>query len=111
MSVVSPIFDNPVMFFLNWALLSLVVLLGGLVVNAPIQLPLTPSWVLVVIIFSFCPFLLTYLYTSLRFWLVLYWHRHGRHDVEPPAVPYWIPFVGNTFSLAADMPGYISYIS
>ena len=52
------------------------------------------------------PFLVTYIFTLLG----NKGYRDGNLVREPPRVPYWIPFVGNTFGFAYDTERFLSSV-
>lgn len=52
------------------------------------------------------PFLVTYIFTVLG----NKGYRDGDTVREPPRVPYWIPFVGNTVGFAYDTERFLSSV-
>lgn len=52
--------------------------------------------------------LLVYLYTTVRF---LGTQAGAADGVEPPMVPYWIPFLGHTFPFALDTAKHMAYLT
>ncbi|RKK83075.1 hypothetical protein BFJ63_vAg12946 [Fusarium oxysporum f. sp. narcissi] len=52
------------------------------------------------------PFIVTYVFTSFG----NKGYQHGQSAREPPRVPYWIPYVGNTIGFAFDTERFLSSI-
>ncbi|KAI1046556.1 hypothetical protein LB505_013353 [Fusarium chuoi] len=52
------------------------------------------------------PFIVTYVFTSFG----NNGYQHGQSAREPPRVPYWIPYVGNTIGFAFDTERFLSSI-
>ncbi|EWZ29436.1 cytochrome P450 [Fusarium oxysporum Fo47] len=52
------------------------------------------------------PFIVTYIFTSFG----NKGYQHGQSAREPPRVPYWIPYVGNTIGFAFDTERFLSSI-
>ncbi|KAM0081036.1 hypothetical protein ACKRZS_006802 [Fusarium odoratissimum] len=52
------------------------------------------------------PFIVTYVFTSFG----NKGYQHGHSAREPPRVPYWIPYVGNTIGFAFDTERFLSSI-
>ncbi len=68
---------------------------------------LLPNWHprIIAVLAILLTLLFTYVSTSLQSLST----RHFRpRNAQPPLVPYWVPFVGNTVSFAANTRSYIA---
>lgn len=65
----------------------------------------TASYLKAVVIFIL-PFILTYVFTTIGNKN----YQHGEGSREPPRVPYWIPYVGNTIGFAHNTENFLSSI-
>lgn len=68
---------------------------------APSGFNVTPIAVVAVLLL---PFLLTYAITTIKSALLL---RSRAAQVRAPAMPYWIPFLGNAIPFASDTVGFM----
>ena len=65
----------------------------------------TASYTKIFVLFTL-PFIVTYIFTLLG----NKGYRDGSAVREPPRVPYWIPFVGNTVGFAYDTERFLSSV-
>ena len=66
------------------------------------------DWTTIVAVVLVLIFLSTYVITTVISAFALRSKKDGR---DPPVVPYFIPFLGNSLSVAWDMPGFIATIT
>ena len=59
-----------------------------------------------ILVLSTLPFFVTYIFTLLG----NKGYEDGNTVREPPRVPYWIPFVGNTFGFAYDTERFLASV-